>query len=79
MFESDLGRELLKLPFILMPHHLGHLTHLIPGPEGDKCSHPSEGCLSRSDPAGDCHRVQLTALKGESQALPRDDCRSMLS
>lgn len=43
MFESDLGRELLKLPFILMPHHLGHLTHLIPGPEGGKCSHPSEG------------------------------------
>lgn len=41
--ESDLGRELLRLPLIPMPHHLGHLTHLTPGPEGDECSHPSEG------------------------------------
>lgn len=59
--ESDLGRELLKLPLIPMPHHPGHLTHLTPGPEGDECSHPSEGwplllrpCWGRVTELGSC-------------------------
>lgn len=67
MFESDLGRELLKLPFILMPHHLGHLTHLIPGPEGDKCSHPSEGWPL---PLRSCWGLSQSSAHGPQGGVP---------
>ena len=79
MFESDLGKELLKLPFIPMPHRLGHLTQLTPSPEADKSSRCQRAGLSCSDAAGGVSQSSAHVPQGESQALPRGDCRSMLS
>lgn len=80
MSELYLGRGILRLSFAQMPHHRRRWTHLIPSPEGDECHHLLQGwphllrlCSGRI--------TELAPTRGvsESQALPRENNRSLLS